>query len=190
MQCFCPIPYVPPLQIFHGCNQNRINYNWFFIHKAPFSIHLQPLFFPTPQYPSQTLIYFPTSLCSSSNCKITLHVSPSLASFQDYFLEFEPQQGATHHMICIFVTLSPARSPIPSNQRVVSSTMISIAFPHTGYTSELFASFIYALSPKPINSIQLPRSGRGSIGLSNTFIALCADLKELSRLPIWSDCFK
>lgn len=62
--------------------------------------------------------------------------------------------------------------------------------PHTGYTSELFASFIYALSPKPINSIQLPRSGRGSIGLTNTFIALCADLKELSRLPIWSDCFK
>ena len=92
-------------------------------------------------------------------------------------------------MICIFIALSPARFPIPSNQRVVSSTMSSIAFPLTGFTSELFASFIYAVSPKPINSIQLPRSGCGSTGLSNPFIDLSADPKELSCLPIRLDCF-
>ena len=92
-------------------------------------------------------------------------------------------------MICIFIALSPARFPIPSNQRVVSSTMSSIAFPLTGFTSELFASFIYAVSPKPINSIQLPRSGCGSTGISNPFIDLSADPKELPCLPIRLDCF-
>lgn len=79
--------------------------------------------------------------------------------------------------------------PIPSYWRVMASKMISIAFPLTSFIGELFASFTKELSPRPPIPIGLLRSGRGSIRLSNPFVAHCTDPKELSPFSEWTDYF-